>query len=99
MTVAHYPTGASKWNPADHRLFSAVSGNWAGEPLTDYPKMLTLIAATTTEQGLVVKATLCQKDYLTQIKISDAQMAGLNVQKHETLPQWNYKISPLLENQ
>jgi hypothetical protein len=54
VTVAHYPTGASKWNPVDHRLFSAVSCNWAGEPLTCYDKMLRLIEATTTEQRLVV---------------------------------------------
>lgn len=94
VTVAHYPTGASKWNPADHRLFSPVSCNWAGQPLTSYDKMLHLIEATTTAQGLLVKGTLSQKSYPTHIKISDAQMAGLNIQKHETLPQWNYTIRP-----
>lgn len=94
VTVAHYPTGASKWNPADHRLFSAVSGNWVGQPLTSYDKMLHLIGATTTQQGLVVRATLNQKSYPTRIKISDAQMARLNLQKHETVPQWNYTIKP-----
>lgn len=98
VTVTHYPTGASKWNPADHRLFSAVSCNWVGDPLTSYDKMLGLIEATTTEQGLVVKATLSQKTYATKIKISDAQMAALNVQKHATLPQWNYTIKPLTQN-
>jgi hypothetical protein len=97
VTVAHYPTGASKWNPVDHRLFSAVSCNWAGEPLTCYDKMLRLIEATTTEQRLVVKATLTQKVYLTQIKISNEQMAALNLQKHTTLPQWNYTIQPLVQ--
>lgn len=94
VTVVHYPTGASKWNPADHRLFSAVSGNWAGQPLTSYDKMLHLIGATTTQQGLVVRATLNQKGYPTRIEISDVQMAGLNIRKHETLPQWNYTIKP-----
>ena len=97
VAVAHYPTGASKWNPVDHRLFSAVSCNWAGEPLTCYDKMLRLIEATTTEQRLVVKATLTQKVYLTQIKISNEQMAALNLQKHTTLPQWNYTIQPLVQ--
>ena len=97
VTVAHYPTGASKWNPVDHRLFSAVSCNWAGEPLTCYDTMLRLIEATTTEQRLVVKATLTQKVYLTQIKISNEQMAALNLQKHTTLPQWNYTIQPLVQ--
>ena len=94
VTVTHYPTGASKWNPVDHRLFSAVSCNWAGEPLTCYDKMLHLIEATTTEQGLTLKATLTQKVYATKIKISNAQMATLNLEKHTTLPQWNYTIKP-----
>ena len=97
VTVANYPTGASKWNPVDHRLFSAVSCNWAGEPLTCYDKMVQLIEATTTEQGLVVKATLTRKVYRTQIKISNEQMAALNLQKHTTLPQWNYTIQPLVQ--
>ncbi len=90
--------GASKWNPADHRLFSAVSGNWAGQPLTDYDKMLHLMEATTTEQGLTVQATLNQKTYPTRIKISDVQMAGLHLRKHETLPKWNNTPSPPTED-
>ncbi len=98
VTVTHYPTGASKWNPADHRLFSAVSCNWAGEPLISYDKVLHLIEATTTEQGLVVKATLTQKTYATKIKISDEQIAALNIERHITQPQWNYTIKPLVQN-
>ncbi|MCL4393599.1 MAG: ISAzo13 family transposase [Chloroflexi bacterium] len=97
-TVSHYPTGASKGNPADHRLFSAVSCNWAGEPLTCYDKMLHLIEATTTEQGLVIKATLTQRAYLTQVKISKEQMATVNLQRHTVHPQWNYTIKPLDQN-
>lgn len=95
VTVTHFPTGASKWNPADHRLFSAISCNWAGEPLNSYAKMLQLLEATTTAQGLVVHATLNEKTYATKIKISDAQMAALNLEKHTTLPQWNYTLKPL----
>jgi Rhodopirellula transposase DDE domain len=98
VTVTHFPTGASKWNPADHRLFSAISCNWAGEALTSYPKMLHLIDATTTEQGLIVTANLTQQTYATKIKISDKQMATLKIEKHTTLPQWNYTIKPLTEN-
>ena len=98
VTVIHYPTGASKWNPADHRLFSFVSCNWAGEPLTCYDKLLHLIEATTTEQGLVVKATLTQKVYATKIRISDDQMATLNLQRHTTFPQSNYTIKPRTQN-
>ena len=93
-TVCHYPTGASKWNPVEHRLFSAISTNWAGEPLTSYDKMINLLNATTTRQGLVVKAILTETEYQTKIKISDEQMACLNLHKHETFPKWNYTIKP-----
>jgi hypothetical protein len=98
VTVAHYPTGASKWNPADHRLFSAISCNWAGEPLNSYAKLLDLMEATTTQEGLVVVATLTDQTYATGIKISDEQMATVNLEKDAMLPQWNYTIRPLLEN-
>jgi hypothetical protein len=94
VTVCHYPTGASKWNWVEHRLFSPISANWAGEPLTSYEKMLQFLTATTTEQGLVVKATLTNIQYQTKIKVSDEQMAALNLIKHATLPQWNYTIKP-----
>ena len=94
VTVCHYPTGASKWNWVEHRLFSAISANWAGEPLTSYPKMLNILNATTTQKGLVVKAALCETQYSTGIKVSDEQMASLNLLKHDTLSQWNYTITP-----
>ncbi len=94
VTVAHFPTGASKWNPADHRLFSAISCNWAGEPLSSYDKILGLLRATTTEQGLVVHATLSHKTYLTKVKVSDEQMATLNLEEHAVVPKWNYTIKP-----
>ena len=94
VTVCHYPTGASKWNWVEHRLFSAISANWAGEPLSSYAKMLNFLKATTTEKGLVVKATLCKTHYQTGLKISDEQMERLNLSKHDTLPQWNYTIQP-----
>jgi hypothetical protein len=94
VTVCHYPTGASKWNWIEHRLFSAISANWAGEPLTSYTKMLNFLNATTTQQGLVVKAILCETHYQTGLKISDEQMDCLNLYKHDTLPQWNYTVRP-----
>lgn len=94
VTVCHYPTGASKWNGVEHRLFSPISANWAGEPLTSYEKMLHFLTATTTDQGLVVKATLTTTLYQTKIKVSDEQMAALNLTKHATLPNWNYTIRP-----
>jgi len=94
VTVCHYPTGASKWNLVEHRLFSAISANWAGEPLTSYDKMINFLNATTTKQGLVVKACLTKMEYQTGIKISDEQMDSLNLHKHKTLPKWNYTIRP-----
>jgi transposase len=96
VTVCHYPTGASKWNPVEHRLFSQISDNWAGQPLESYERMLHLIEGTTTEQGLVVHAALTNQQYATKIKISDEQMAGINMTTHTVFPQWNYMIEPAI---
>jgi DDE family transposase len=95
VTVCHYPTGASKWNWVEHRLFSSISMNWAGEPLASYDRMLHFLNATATAQGLAVTATLTKTQYETKLKISDEQMAGLNLTKHTVLPQWNYTIKPV----
>ena len=94
VTVCHYPKGASKWNPVEHRLFSAISANWAGEPLTSYAKMINFLNATTTQPALVVKAVLTITAYQKGIKISDEQMDCLHIHKHKTLPKWNYTIRP-----
>ena len=94
ITVCHYPSGASKWNPVDHRLFSFISMNWAGVPLRSLDIMLNYIENTTNEQGLSVKAFLNENAYETGIRISDAQFQEINLEKHEPLPQWNYTISP-----
>jgi Rhodopirellula transposase DDE domain len=96
VTVCHYPTGASKWNPIEHRLFSQISDNWAGQPLETYERMLHLIEGTITEQGLVVHGALTNQKYATKIKISDEQMAGLNLASHTVFPQWNYTIKPAI---
>ena len=82
VTVCHYPTGASKWNPVEHRLFSEISKHWAGQPLTDYPTVVRLIGETTTQTGLRVHCALSSKDYPTKIKVSDEQMAALDLLKH-----------------
>jgi len=94
VTVCHYPTGASKWNWVEHRLFNALSENWAGEPLASYQKMLHFLNATTTTQGLVVRAKLTQATYPTKVQIADLQMAALNLTYHDSLPRWNYTIRP-----
>jgi len=94
ISVCHYPTGASKWNPIEHRLFSEISKHWAGQPLDSYPTILRLISRTTTQTGLRVSATLITKHYETGQKISDQQMRDIRLQKHATLPEWNYTIHP-----
>ncbi len=94
VTVCHYPTGASKWNPTDHRLFSFIGMNWAGVPLRSYDIMLNCIRETTTRQGLKVDAILNEKKYERGIKITDKQMNQINLKKFDTLPQWNYTIAP-----
>ncbi len=94
VTVAHYPSGASKWNPIEHRLFSAISRNWAGRPLESWETVLNYIRTTTTKTGLRVSAVRVRQQYQTGIKISKQQMAGLNLKRNKTLPQWNYDIRP-----
>jgi len=94
VTVCHYPPGTSKWNPIEHRLFSQVSKNWAGQPLESYETILNFIRTTKTKTGLTVTATLLDGDYPTGIKTSDAQMAEVNLRRHRVLPMWNYTLVP-----
>lgn len=94
ITVCHYPTGASKWNPIEHRLFSFITHHWAGFPLRSLGFMLSLIRGTRTAQGLRVGAVLNKNHYPKQVKVSDKDMKALNIQKHATCPDWNYTISP-----
>jgi hypothetical protein len=94
VTVSHFPTGASKWNPIEHRLFSQISKTWAGTPLTSIELMLACIRDTKTDTGLTVKATHIDKTYQKGIKISDAQMDALSIKRHATCPQWNYTLRP-----
>ena len=94
VTVTHYPAGASKWNPIEHRLFSEISKNWAGEPLRSYETILNYIRTTKTATGLRVKAYLVKKQYPKSVKVSDRQMQKLALEKHKTLPKWNYTLAP-----
>ena len=94
IMVCHYPTGASKWNPIEHRLFNHISLNWAGKPLRTYETMLGYIRGTTTTTGLKVKAELLDRTYQTRIKVSDKEMAALNLTRRPICPQWNYVIRP-----
>ena len=94
VTVSHFPSGASKWNPIEHRLFSEISKNWAGQPLDSYSTMVDLIKSTTTQTGLRVNGRLITKNYPTKCKVTDCEMKSINLDKHSILPAWNYTISP-----
>lgn len=94
VTVCHLPTGCSKWNPIEHRLFSEISKTWAGCPLRDYESVLDYLRQTTTATGLKVAAHLVTQVYQKGIQVTDAVMAGLNLTRHQTCPQWNYTIRP-----
>lgn len=94
VSVCHYPTGASHYNPVEHRLFGPISNNWAGTPLRSLSLMLACIRGTHTETGLQVKASLNRKKYRTKIKVSDQEMKALNLKRHKLCPNWNYTIKP-----
>ena len=94
VMVSHYPTGASKWNPVEHRLFSYISLNWAGKPLRSFEAMLNYIRGTTTETGLKVEACLMDREYKKSIKVSKQEMNALNLHHRRICPKWNYVIKP-----
>jgi hypothetical protein len=94
ITVCHFPPGTSKWNKIEHRLFSFITINWRGKPLRTYRTIVQLIAATTTEAGLKVRAELDEKKYPKGVKVSDAQLAAVNLTPHTFHGDWNYTIAP-----
>jgi hypothetical protein len=94
--VSHFPPGTSKWNKIEHRLFAYISKNWRGKPLISLAVILSLIGATTTSTGLVVKANLNEKTYQTGIKISDEQTKKWNITRNDFHGKWNYIIKPNL---
>ena len=95
VTVAHYPPATSKWNPIEHRLFCAVTKNWAGRPLDSYETILKYLRTTRTATGLRVRAHLVRKTYKTGVKVTDAQMRELRITPDSVLPKWNYTIEPM----
>jgi hypothetical protein len=94
ITVCHLPPGTSKWNKIEHRLFSFITINWRGKPLRSYRTIVQLIAATTTDAGLRVRAELDENKYPKGVKVSDAQLAAVNLSRHAFHGEWNYMISP-----
>ena len=94
VTVCHLPPGTSKWNKVEHRLFSHISMNWRGRPLTSHEIVVKLIGATVTTAGLKVKARLDKRRYPTKVKVTDEQMREVNIKPHAFHGEWNYTISP-----
>jgi hypothetical protein len=94
IVVTHYPSGASKWNPIEHRMFSAISGNWAGEPLVSYETILKYIRTTRTETGFRCRAWLDRKAYPTRQRARPEDKARVRLKPHRVLPRWNYTIWP-----
>jgi hypothetical protein len=94
LHVHHYPPGTSKWNKIEHRLFCHITQNWRGRPLTDRIAIVELIGATTTKTGLKVECALDKRTYEKGIKVSDAEMATLNIKGDDFHPEWNYTIKP-----
>jgi hypothetical protein len=94
ITLTHYPTGASKWNPIEHRMFNLISTNWAGEPLNSYETILNHIRTTTSTTGFCCQAQLDTTAYELKQKVSNRDFAGLRLRSHKRFPQWNYTIYP-----
>ncbi len=94
ITVCHYPPGTSKWNRIEHRLFCHITQNWRGTPLTSRLAVVELIAATTTKAGLTVRCVLDENSYPRGVKVTDEELAALNIQKDAFHPEWNYTIRP-----
>ena len=94
VTVCHYPPGASKWNPIEHRLFSEISKNWRGTPLVDYETVYKYTASTKTTTGLETNAIMVGKQYQKGLKASKEDIKKLNIKRHELNPSWNYTLSP-----
>ena len=94
ITVLHYPPGASKWNPIEHRMFSPISQNWAGQPPVNYETILKFLRTTKTATGFRCRASLDTTDYKTGLRLAAQEIAQINVGPHRILPRWNYTIKP-----
>jgi hypothetical protein len=95
VTVAHLPPGTSKWNRIEHRLFAYISQNWRGKPLVSHQVIIQLIGATTTTTGLTVTCDIDADSYPKGIKVSDAEMDAINIERHTFHGDWNYTIRPV----
>jgi hypothetical protein len=94
IQVCHFPPGTSKWNKIEHRMFCHITNNWRGRPLLSRQVVVNLIGSVTTAQGLRVKAALDENAYEAGIKVSDAELATVAIERDEFHGEWNYRISP-----
>ncbi len=94
IQICHFPPGTSKWNKIEHQMFSFMSKNWRGRPLDSLGTIVNLIASTTTKKGLKIEVDVDPSDYETGIKVSDDEMANLNIVRDAFHGEWNYKIIP-----
>jgi len=94
LRVRHFPPGTSKWNKIEHRMFCFITKNWRGRPLLRYETIVNLISSTTTRKGLIVKAALDENDYEVGIKVSDEELAKVNLAPETFHGEWNYTIRP-----
>lgn len=92
--VSHFPPGTSKWNKIEHRMFCFISKNWRGRSLIDRATVVSLIGSTTTATGLRIRAVLDETEYVAGIKVSDEELAAVNLKKADFHGEWNYTISP-----
>ena len=94
LHVCHFPPGTSKWNKIEHRLFCFITSNWRGRPLTSLQTIVELIGATTTDTGLIVRAAIDEAEYEIGIKVSDEQLAQVNLKRSAFHGDWNYTVRP-----
>jgi len=95
ITVCHFPPGTSKWNKIEHKMFSFISMNWRGKPLTNYELIINLIEGTTTKKGLKIKAKMDKKIYELGKKILEKEFNKINILEHKTNSKWNYTLSKI----
>src|SRR3954452_19351165 len=92
VRVMHFPPGTSKWNKIEHRMFCLITQNWRGRPLQSREAIVSLIGGTTTQAGLIVRAALDNEPYPTGIKVSDEELAAIQLTPHEFHGEWNYTV-------
>jgi hypothetical protein len=94
ISICHLPPATSKWNKIEHRLFSFISQNWRGKPLVSHQVIVNLIAATTTQTGLRVRAEIDPRQYPKSVKVTDQEVASIRIERDKFHGDWNYTIHP-----